>query len=104
MERLNLNVEAGLHANSSKTQRSFSIRKAICAGFFKNACRKDQQEGYRQVSDNKQVFIHPSSSLFDHSPEWVIYHDLVMTTKEYMREVLHVDPKWLMEVAPNFFK
>ena len=27
-----------------------------------------------------------------------------MTTKEYMREVLAIDPKWLLEVAPNYFK
>jgi ATP-dependent RNA helicase DHX8/PRP22 len=27
-----------------------------------------------------------------------------MTTKEYMREVVAIDPKWLVEVAPNFFK
>ena len=27
-----------------------------------------------------------------------------MTSKEYMREVLAIDPKWLLEVAPNHFK
>ena len=37
-------------------------------------------------------------------PEWVVYHELVMTTKEYMREVTAVDPKWLIEYAPSFFK
>ena len=34
----------------------------------------------------------------------VIYHELVLTTKEYMREVLAVDPKWLAEMAPTFFR
>jgi HrpA-like RNA helicase len=33
------------------------------------------------------VYIHPSSSLFNRNPEWVIYHELVLTSKEYMREV-----------------
>ena len=28
------------------------IRKTITAGFFFNVCRKDQQEGYKTVSDN----------------------------------------------------
>jgi ATP-dependent RNA helicase DHX8/PRP22 len=50
------------------------------------------------------VFIHPSSALFDKNPEWVIYHELVMTSKEYMREVLSIDPKWLLEAAPKYFK
>lgn len=27
-----------------------------------------------------------------------------MTTREYMREVTALDPKWLIEVAPTFFK
>jgi ATP-dependent RNA helicase DHX8/PRP22 len=34
----------------------------------------------------------------------VIYHELVLTTKEYMREVMAIDPKWLVELAPRFFK
>jgi len=28
----------------------------------------------------------------------------VLTTKEYMREVLAIDPRWLAELAPRFFK
>lgn len=34
----------------------------------------------------------------------VVYHELVMTTKEYMREVTTIDPRWLVEYAPKFFK
>lgn len=37
-------------------------------------------------------------------PHRVIYHELVLTTKEYMREVTAIDPKWLVEFAPKFFK
>ncbi|CAL1367891.1 unnamed protein product [Linum trigynum] len=80
------------------------IRKAITAGFFFHAARKDPQEGYRTLMENQAVYIHPSSALFQRQPDWVIYHELVMTTKEYMREVTVVDPKWLVELAPRFFK
>lgn len=80
------------------------IRKAICAGFFYHAARKDPQEGYRTLLDNHQVYIHPSSALFNKGAEWVVYHELVLTSKEYMREVTVIDPKWLIDVAPNFFK
>ena len=38
------------------------------------------------------------------TPDRVIYHELVQTTKEYMREVTAVDPKWLVEFAPAFFQ
>ncbi|GFP84485.1 probable pre-mRNA-splicing factor ATP-dependent RNA helicase [Phtheirospermum japonicum] len=80
------------------------IRKAIAAGFFYHAARKDPQEGYRTLVENQPVYIHPSSALFQRQPDWVIYHELVMTTKEYMREVAVIDPKWLVELAPRFFK
>ncbi|OMO92552.1 hypothetical protein COLO4_17488 [Corchorus olitorius] len=80
------------------------IRKAIAAGFFFHAARKDPQEGYRTLVENQHVYIHPSSALFQRQPDWEIYHELVMTTKEYMRQVTVVDPKWLVELAPRFFK
>ena len=47
----------------------------------------DAQEGYKTVADQTPVFIHPSSALFQRQPDWVIYHELVLTSKEYMREV-----------------
>ena len=42
--------------------------------------------------------------MFERNPEWAVYHELVMTTKEYMREVLSIEPRWLLEVAPKYFK
>ncbi|CAL5229034.1 g12281 [Coccomyxa viridis] len=80
------------------------IQKAICSGFFFHAARKDPQEGYKTVVEQTPVFIHPSSALFQRQPDWVIYHELVLTSKEYMREVCSIDPKWLVELAPRFFK
>ncbi|CDS42561.1 ATP dependent RNA helicase DHX8 [Echinococcus multilocularis] len=80
------------------------VQKAILSGFFRNAAKKDPQEGYRTLVDQQVVYIHPSSSLFNRQPDWVVYHELVMTTKEYMREVTTIDPRWLVEFAPKFFK
>jgi ATP-dependent RNA helicase DHX8/PRP22 len=80
------------------------VRKAICAGFFSHAAKKDPQEGYKTIVEGTPIYIHPSSALFNKHPSMVIYHELVMTTKEYMREVTAVEPKWLVDVAPNFFK
>lgn len=80
------------------------VRKAICGGYFRHAARKDSQEGYKTLVEGTPVNIHPSSAVFNKQPEWLVYHELVLTTKEYMREVITIDPKWLTEVAPNFFK
>jgi len=80
------------------------VCKAIAAGYFRHAAKKDPQEGYKTLVEGTLVYIHPSSAIFSKQPEWVIYHELVMTSKEYMREVMHIEPKWLVEVAPTFFK
>lgn len=80
------------------------ICKAITAGFFTNTAKKDPSEGYRTLVDQNPVYIHPSSALFNKNPEYVIYHELVLTTKEYMRSIMVIDAKWLTELAPNFYK
>ncbi|KAA0163354.1 hypothetical protein FNF28_04274 [Cafeteria roenbergensis] len=80
------------------------VRRALTSGFFTRAARKDPVEGYKTLSHGQTVFVHPSSSLFQKGPDWVIYHELVLTTKEYMRSVTAIDPKWLFELAPRHFR
>jgi len=80
------------------------VQKAIGSGFFMNVAKKDAQDGYKTMEDGQPVYIHPSSTLFQQAPEMVLYHELVLTTKEYMRNVMVIDPKWLIEVAPRHFK
>ena len=38
------------------------------------------------------------------NPEMVIYHELVTTTKEYMRNIIQIEAKWLTEVAPRYYR
>ena len=97
MDKFKLNV---ISAGNNSTK----IGKALAAGFFFHAARKDPSGGYRTLADHQQVYIHPSSALFHQQPQWVIYHEIVMTTKEYMREVTAVDPRWLVELAPRFYR
>lgn len=97
MDRFKLDiVSAGRNYNK--------IRKAIVSGFFFKAAKRDPQEGYKTLVDGTPVYIHPGSSLFQKNPEWVCYHELVRTTKEYMREVTAIEPKWLTEFAATFYK
>jgi len=97
MERYKLIPEScGKHWNR--------VRKAVCSGFFVNAGKKDQEDGYKTLVEGQPVYIHPSSSLFNRQPDWLIYNKLVLTSKEYMHECLAIEPKWLTELAPNFYK
>lgn len=49
--------------------------------------------------------LHPTSSLFGmgYTPDYIVYHELVMTTKEYMQCVTAVDGEWLAELGPMFY-
>ena len=38
-----------------------------------------------------------------HPPRWIIYHELVLTTKEYARTVTEIKPEWLLEIAPHMY-
>ena len=97
MDRYKLDVlSAGRNFNK--------IRRAICSGFFFHSAKKDPQEGYKTLVENTPTYIHPASALFQRQPDWVIYHELVLTSKEYMRECTTIEPKWLAELAPRFFK
>lgn len=81
------------------------VRRAICSGYFRNAAKRDPQEGFRTLAETSgTVYLHPSSSLFGRAPEYCVYHEVVITSKEYMREVTAIEPKWLVEVAPRFFR
>nr|XP_018676249.1 PREDICTED: probable pre-mRNA-splicing factor ATP-dependent RNA helicase DEAH9 isoform X3 [Musa acuminata subsp. malaccensis] len=83
------------------------LRKAIIAGFFANSCHLEEYSHnglYKTVRSSEEVYIHPSSVLFRVNPKWVVYHSLVSTNKHYMRNVIAIDPSWLIEAAPHFYQ
>ncbi|CAD5115917.1 unnamed protein product [Dimorphilus gyrociliatus] len=83
---------------------SVDIRKAITAGFFYHTARLGKGGQYKTVKHQQTVMIHPNSSLFETQPRWIVYHELVFTTKEYMRQVSEIENNWLLEVAPHYYK
>jgi pre-mRNA-splicing factor ATP-dependent RNA helicase DHX16 len=89
----------------SSLEDNVAIRKAIVSGYFFNAARIQMTgEAYRSLKHGQSVHIHPSSSLFGLNPRWVLYHELVLTAKEYIRQVIEIQPEWLLETAPHYFK
>jgi len=83
-----------------------STLKAVTAGFFYNTARLGRSGDYETVKQRRTVFIHPSSVLAKEEPlpGWLVYHDLAFTSKEYMRQVAPIQPKWLIEIAPHFYQ
>lgn len=74
-----------------------NICRALCAGFFMQIAKKEAQgkSVYSTIKDNQNVLLHPSTVLA-HEAEWVLYHEFVLTTKNYIRTVTAVKPEWLL--------
>ncbi|XP_027339905.1 pre-mRNA-splicing factor ATP-dependent RNA helicase DEAH7 [Abrus precatorius] len=81
------------------------VRKAICSAYFHNAARLKGVGEYVNCRNGMPCHLHPSSALFGMgcTPEYVVYHELILTTKEYMQCATAVEPQWLAELGPMFF-
>ncbi|CAK9787247.1 putative pre-mRNA splicing factor [Cutaneotrichosporon oleaginosum] len=82
------------------------IQKAITAGYFYNTARLDKGGSYRTTKNNHTVYLHPSSGLIGMQPppRFILYYELVLTSKEYMRQCMPIEGSWLAELAPHYFK
>ena len=83
-----------------------AVSKAITAGFFYNTAHLQEKAGnYKTFKTGHAVHIHPQSSLYKEEvpPRWLLFHELVYTTKEYMRQVMTIKPEWLVEIAPHYY-
>ncbi|KAL7551372.1 hypothetical protein ACHAWF_014571 [Thalassiosira exigua] len=81
------------------------IRKAICSAYFYNSSKIKGIGEYTNMLSGIPSALHPSSALFGlgYTPDYVCYHELISTTKEYMSCVTAVEGEWLAELGPMFF-
>ncbi|KAJ1536473.1 DEAH-box RNA helicase prp16, partial [Nowakowskiella sp. JEL0078] len=81
------------------------VRKCICAAYFHQAARLKGIGEYVNVRTGMACHLHPTSALYGRgfTPDYIVYHELVMTSKEYMQCVTAVDGTWLAEVGPMFY-
>ncbi|KTW28926.1 hypothetical protein T552_01554 [Pneumocystis carinii B80] len=81
------------------------IRKCICSGYFHHAAKVKGIGEYVHIRSGMPCHLHPTSSLYGlgYLPDYVIYHELILTSKEYMSIVTSVDPYWLAELGGMFY-
>ncbi|KAK3540558.1 hypothetical protein QTP70_034306 [Hemibagrus guttatus] len=87
------------------------LRQIVLAGLGDHLARRVQAEelldlkwknGYKTPLLDEPVFIHPSSALHKELPEFVIYQEIMETTKMYMRGVCAVQPDWIPKLLPQY--
>ncbi|XP_061458839.1 probable ATP-dependent RNA helicase DHX37 isoform X2 [Rhineura floridana] len=94
----------------TETQVIF-LRQIVLAGLGDHVARKIQAEelldekwknGYKTPLLDDPVFIHPGSILFKQLPEFVVYQEIVETTKMYMKGVSAIEPEWIPLLLPPY--
>jgi pre-mRNA-splicing factor ATP-dependent RNA helicase DHX15/PRP43 len=98
-------LDVQLVSSDRKGDGSFyfnDIRKALTAGMFMQVAYKQRTGDYLTMKDNQLVHIHPGS-VVDSRPDWVIFEEFALTSKNYIRTVTVTRVDWLVELAPHYF-
>ncbi|XP_059379339.1 probable ATP-dependent RNA helicase DHX37 [Carassius carassius] len=87
------------------------LRQIVLAGLGDHIARRVQAEelldpkwrnGYKTPLLDDPVFIHPSSALHKTLPEFVVYQEIMETTKMYMRGVCAIQAEWIPKLLPQY--
>jgi pre-mRNA-splicing factor ATP-dependent RNA helicase DHX16 len=95
------------HDSSAGSTNTIPVLKALLAGYFAHtAVLSRDGMNYRSLKSNLTVRIHPSSVLAvdGMKPKVVMFHEVVQTSADWMRQVAPIESSWLSEVAPHFWK
>uniref|UniRef100_A0A3B3YJQ7 ATP-dependent RNA helicase DHX33 n=1 Tax=Poecilia mexicana TaxID=48701 RepID=A0A3B3YJQ7_9TELE len=80
-----------------------SVRRCLAHGMFINAAELQPDGSYLALDTHQAVAIHPSSVLFQAKPAYVVFNELLHTSRCYMRDLCLVDADWLLDAAPEYF-
>ncbi|XP_048412428.1 probable ATP-dependent RNA helicase DHX37 [Stegostoma tigrinum] len=87
------------------------LRQIVMAGLGDHIARKIQSEemldekwrnAYKTPLIDEPVFIHPNSVLFKHLPEFVVYQEIVETSKMYMKGLTVIEAEWIPLLLPQY--
>jgi len=99
MKRLNLSL---VSTEFNSPQYYLNIKKSLATGFFMKVAHLQRQGHYLTIKDNQVVVLHPSTVL-DRKPQWVLYDEFVLTTKNFIRTCTEIEAEWLVDLAPHYY-
>ncbi|KAH0822356.1 hypothetical protein GEV33_000436 [Tenebrio molitor] len=89
---------SGLTVASCGSQMD-QVRKCLLTGLFMNVAELHRDRQYITLDKRQVVSIHPSSVLHGQQPHFVLFTEVVQTTKCYLRSLSTVESDWLIEMA-----
>jgi len=101
MNKLELPLVGTDPTGSGRIDRT-KVRMALTQGMFMQVAYKQRDGKYLTVKDNQIVDVHPSS-VVDSKPDWVVFEEFALTTKNFIRTVSVTRVDWLVEMAPHYF-
>uniref|UniRef100_A0A1A9UDD7 RNA helicase n=1 Tax=Glossina austeni TaxID=7395 RepID=A0A1A9UDD7_GLOAU len=79
------------------------VRKCLLMGLFDNIAELQRDHFYLTITGRQRAKIHPSSVFHGkYRPEYIIYTEIVLTERNFLRQVTEISPEWVAEVVPNF--
>ncbi|KAK7485411.1 hypothetical protein BaRGS_00023359 [Batillaria attramentaria] len=100
-----LKRDAGIevsHTFSEVESVSDLLRRLIFQCYFTNLCHflGHEKAGFFAATACRQVHFHPSSAMnaLASFPEWVVYHQLMKTSRDFITGITPVDGNWLADI------
>lgn len=88
------------------TQSLDDIRRCLVAGFFTNAASLHLDGTYRTIRGEHELHILPTSVLYTvkRPPKFVLFTEVLHTTKDFMKDITVIESRWLYELAPHYYE
>ena len=98
-------ILATLNVSLSSSNDFDLLRRCIASAFFHQSAHLKGIDTYVNLRTQLPCHLHPSSALASagYVSEYVVYNELVLTSKEYMRTVTVVEAEWLAEYGSMWF-
>ncbi|KAK6459920.1 P-loop containing nucleoside triphosphate hydrolase protein [Scheffersomyces coipomensis] len=98
-----------INVNETISINPLYIQKSLISGYFPNIVKLSMMgDTYKKLKSSNVAtpcYIHPSSSIFKIKPipKLLLYHELVLTSKEYMRNCMIIDEKLIKEYGSHYY-
>jgi hypothetical protein len=98
-------IAKGLDMNLAYLHSSIDLQQTASKETKRNTHQQQPSSHYRTIVGSQDVYIHPSSSLYltyernkKHMPKYLIFAEILITSKHYMRYLSILDENWIDEL------